>query len=117
MTEVILSYGKNGVIKECEANGHAHFSKKGSDIVCSAVTILLRTAMQVLSQTENITFDADTSSRGKLAFSVEIQKNLDFQKNLEVENRLKCVADFLRNGIKSISLEYPENALLREILK
>jgi len=116
LTEVILSFGKNGVIKSLQANGHAGFSKKGSDIVCSAITILIRTAMQVLSQTENVTFETDSSERGKLAFRVEIQKNLDDFEFSKLESRLKCVADFLRNGIKSVSREYPKNVLLRENL-
>lgn len=116
MTEVTLLCGKNGVINECKANGHACFSKKGSDIVCSAITILLKTSMQVLSHTEFVTFKADTSSRGTLAFSVNIQENLEKNLLLEVESRLRCVADFIRNGIKSLSENYPENVLLREIL-
>ncbi len=115
MTEVIVSFGKNGVVKNFQANGHADFSKKGSDIVCSAVTVLIRTAMQVLSQTENITFNADSSKRGSLAFRVEIEENLDGLKKTEIESRLKCVTDFLRTGISSICEKYPENVLLREI--
>lgn len=115
MTEVVLSYGKNSVIKNFQANGHADFSKKGNDIVCSAITILVRTAMQVLSQTENITFEADTSSRGRLAFSVIIENDLDFEKKIEIESRLKCVSDFLRNGISSLSEKYPQNVQMREI--
>jgi len=115
MTEVVVSFDKNGVIKNLQANGHAGFSKKGSDIVCSAVTILIRTAMQLLSQTEYITLAADTSSRGKLAFCVEIEENLDGQRLTQVESRLKCIADFLRSGLSSLSEEYPENVLLREI--
>ncbi len=115
MTEVVVSFGKDGVIKKLQANGHAGFSRKESDIVCSAVTVLIRTAMQILSQTENITFNADSSSRGTLAFCVDIEENLAGPKRAETEARLRCVADFLRTGISSISESYPKNVLLREI--
>ncbi|MBQ3671667.1 MAG: ribosomal-processing cysteine protease Prp [Treponema sp.] len=109
MTNVALVSGRNGVIKKCEANGHAGFSKKGGDIVCSAITILLRTAMQTLSQTPTATVSADTSSRGKLAFLVELDNG-----NPMVESRAKGVSDFLRNGLKSLSKEFPEHVLFEE---
>ena len=109
MTYVTLFSGKNGVIKKCEANGHAGFSKKGSDIVCSAVTILLRTAMETFSQVETVTFDADTTARGKLSFFLEADDG-----NPLVEARLKGVSDFLRNGLKSLSEEFPEYVFFDE---
>jgi hypothetical protein len=109
MTYVTLFSGKNGVIKKCEANGHAGFSKKGSDIVCSAVTILLRTAMETFSQVETVTFDADTTARGKLSFFLEADDGNPF-----VEARLKGVSDFLRNGLKSLSEEFPEYVFFDE---
>lgn len=106
---VALSTGKNGALIQCKANGHAGFSKKGSDIVCSAVTILLRTAMQLLSQNENVALKADTLLRGNLAFRVEVKKECP-----ETELLLKCTADFIRCGIGSLTEEYPENVQLRE---
>ena len=110
MTVITLSCGKNGVLKKCEANGHACFSKKGTDIVCSAVTILLRTSMQVLSHTEDVSLIAETSTRGNLAFSVEAK-----DENLETEIRLKYVADFIRNGIGSLAKDFPENVSFYEV--
>ena len=101
MTSITLSYGKNGVIKKCHANGHANFSKKGTDIVCAAVTVLIRTAMQVLSHNEDVLLIADASARGNLSFSVE-------------EAQLKCIGDFLRTGILALTKEFPENVILTE---
>ncbi len=110
MVSVTLTCGKNGVLKKCKANGHADFSKKGTDIVCSAVTILLRTAMQLLSHMENVNLTADASSRGKICFSVE-QEEVKTE-SPEMEIRLQCIADFLKNGIASIQKEYPDNVRL-----
>ncbi|MBR0494702.1 MAG: ribosomal-processing cysteine protease Prp [Treponema sp.] len=109
MTVVALSYGKNGAIKKCQANGHADFSKKGTDIVCAAITILIRTAMQVLSHTENVLLIADASARGTLSFSVEAKTE-----SPETEAQLKCIGDFLRTGIKALTKEFPENVILME---
>ena len=112
MTAVTLPTGKNGVLIKCQANGHADFSKKGSDIVCSAVTVLLRTAMQVLSQSEGVALNADTSSRGNLAFCVEVTVDKP-----ETEFCLKYTADFLREGFKTLSKEYPKNVSFTEVVQ
>lgn len=109
MTVVTLSYGKNGVIKKCQANGHAGFSKKGNDIVCAAVTILIRTAMQVLSHNENVLLITEPSARGFLSFTVEAKTE-----SPETETQLKCIGDFLRTGIKALTKEFPENVILTE---
>ncbi|MBQ9206136.1 MAG: ribosomal-processing cysteine protease Prp [Treponema sp.] len=109
MTVVTLSYGKNGVIKKCQANGHADFSKKGSDIVCSAITILVRTAMQVLSHNENVLLIADASSRGNLSFAVEAKSE-----NPQTETQLICIGDFLRTGFQALTKEFPKNVILME---
>ena len=110
MTRVTLFSGKNGVVKRCEANGHARFSRKGGDIVCAAVTILLRTAMQTFSQDESVAVSADAKSRGKLVFALEADGG-----NPEAEARLKGVSDFLRNGLKSLSEEFPEYVFFDEM--
>lgn len=109
MTVVTLSCGKNGVLK-CEANGHADFSKKGTDIVCAAITILIRTTMQVLSHTDDVFLTADTSTRGNLAFTAEAKAE-----NPETEIRLEYAADFIRNGIKSLEKEFSGNVKFLEI--
>ena len=109
MTAVTLLTDRNGVLINCKANGHAGFSRKGSDIVCAAVTTLLKTAMQVLSQTEDVALNADTSSRGTLAFCVEARKDTP-----ETEMCLKYTADFLRAGFESLSKEFPENVSFSE---
>lgn len=110
MTAVTLFTGKNGVLKKCKANGHADFSRKGSDIVCSAISILLKTAMQFLSRNKDVTLEADTSSRGNLAFCVEVKKS-----SLETEYCLKFTADFLRVGFNSLSKDYSKNISFEEI--
>ena len=62
MTAVTLVKAKDGSVLKCKALGHAGFAESGKDIVCSAVTVLMRTAIQVLSDTSGIEFDTDTST-------------------------------------------------------
>ena len=71
MTEVLLVCSKDGCFKSVSASGHAGFASKGKDIVCAAESMLLRTAMEVLEQTENVALESDVSERGKLFFSAE----------------------------------------------
>ena len=104
MTSILLVCGKDGISFSCKAKGHAGFSLYGKDIVCSAETILLRTAMQVLSKTSGIDFESDVSVRGLLSFSAVISKADSFN-----QERLLCVRDFLEEGFISLSKEFPDN--------
>ncbi len=108
MTSVLLVCGGDGGFKSCTADGHAGFAAKGKDIVCSAETLLLRTAIQVLESTKDIEVLVDASRRGYLSFSARCVEGDD---NLE---RLRCVADFIRDGIMSLSSEYPRLVRLDE---
>ena len=107
MTTVELVCDREGCIKSCKANGHAGFGHRGSDIVCAAESILFNTVLELLLETDGVVLVTDKSSRGNLAFSVE-------EKGSGNTERLKCVADVLRLGLKSISEQYPAHLLLRE---
>jgi hypothetical protein len=107
MTTVSLFCKKNGVLRSCVAEGHAGYSIKGTDIVCAAVTILLRTIMLTLDRTTGIRLDADTAERGRLAFSVMVCDD-------SCTDRLICAGDFLRCGLQSLTEEFPGNVELRD---
>lgn len=108
MIDVLLVCGRDGSIKSCNASGHAGFAAKGKDIVCAAVSSLLRTAVQVLERTDGAVIETEIPSRGNLAFSVE---DCGGSGNTE---RLVCTADFIREGINALSTEYPRCVQLRE---
>ena len=107
MTKIELICDSSGRIKSCCAEGHASFGHKGKDIVCAAESVLFDTVLQMLESTQGIVFEADKSSRGSLAFSVEV-------KDSGCTERLKCMAEFLRRGLGSISEQYPAHVQLRE---
>ena len=102
MTKVLLVCRADGGFVSCRASGHASFAKKGSDIVCAAASVVLRTVMELLEQTEGVTLDADTSSRGFIEFRVT-------SSSAEAAGRLKCAADFIRIAFLSLAREYPSN--------
>ena len=108
MISVLLTRGKNGALVSCRAQGHARFAEKGSDIVCSAVTVLLRTTMQVLCGIEGVIVRADASERGSLDFDVSAE-------NAPAESRTALVyaGRFLEAGLASLVREYPRNVELK----
>ena len=112
MTTVLLVCGSDGCFKSCSAKGHAFFAARGRDIVCAAETHLLRTALSVLEKTKDIRLSCDASERGSLAFGVEVEGH-----SAELAERLRCTADFIREGISSLSQEYPGCVLLKEIIE
>ena len=108
MISVLLTCGKDGTLASCRAQGHAYFAEKGGDIVCSAVTVLLRTTMQALSETEGIFVRADASERGSLDFDVSAE-------SAPAESRAALVyaGRFLEAGLASLVREYPLNVELK----
>ena len=103
MISVLLTCGKDGTLASCRAQGHAYFAEKGGDIVCSAVTVLLRTTMQALSETEGVFVRADASERG----------SLDFDVSAESAPALVYAGRFLEAGLASLVREYPRNVELK----
>ena len=108
MTIVLLERSKTGVLLSCKAEGHAGFAKSGSDIVCSAITVLIRTTMQVLSETDGIKLKADTTNRGFLSFCVTVDSFSE-----KTETVLSYAGDFLETGLKSLMNEFPEYVEVR----
>jgi hypothetical protein len=110
MIRVSLGCSASGEFRKCIAEGHAGFAHKGRDIVCSAVTAILRTAGQVLSSAKDISVVSEAVSQGKLSFCVE--DDGVFSEKTAIQ--LCCIADFIRSGISSIEKEYPKCVKLEE---
>lgn len=102
MTSVLIERDENGVPVSCKAEGHAGYAKRGSDIVCSAVTVLIRTALHVISELPDVKLEVDASERGRINFRV-----LSFPSGSE--EKLKVAGDFLAVGLGSIAEDYPDN--------
>lgn len=106
MTSVLIERSKTGVLVGCTAEGHAGYAERGSDIVCSAITVLIRTTLQVLSGLPAVNLETYTSKRGFIGFKV--LKGFPS----EVEEKLKYAGDFLQTGLESVAKEFPDNLKL-----
>ncbi|MCH5282801.1 MAG: ribosomal-processing cysteine protease Prp [Treponema sp.] len=122
MTKILLAREEGGL--RCSASGHAGFAEKGSDIVCAAVTVLLRTAMRLLSKDAQIEFatslplcsesDLEESRRGELSFSARVREDLALDEKSSAKIKIAFLADYLSEGFKSLCEEFPRNVEYRE---
>lgn len=103
MVEVRLGQSKNGCLHYCSSSGHALFAKKGSDIVCAAITTLLRTVLLVLQEEKNLEIEVLPLKRGELSFKINNADNKDFL------NILQFAYIFLKKGLESIENDYPKH--------
>ena len=108
MIQIVMNCTKNGELVFCEAKGHSLFSVKGSDIVCSAVTSLLRTSLYVLESNDSVTVKASATERGMLSFGVEKKSEDEKASYLLMHSK-----DFLEKGLTLICEQYPENVSLK----
>lgn len=108
MMRVSLTCGGDGSLRSCCGEGHAGYAPSGSDIVCAAATVLLRTALQVLSEEYGASVLVNTPEPGILEFSV--------QEGVDDKSRLVYASDFLRAGFASLQNEFPRHIAFTEII-
>lgn len=111
MIVVQLSRDSQGLLRACSAAGHAGCGSKGSDIVCSAVTVLLRTAVRSLLDIPELSVTAHAPERGCFDFCVH---GIVSDKQNKAVYALKYAQVFLSRGISDLAAEYPEYVLFQE---
>ena len=92
---------EDGTLRACSASGHAGAGKAGTDIVCAAVSVLMRTALKTLSEKKGITVSGGAPEKGQLWLEADY--------NAEGKDYLCAVGNFLLEGLKSVEREFPEN--------
>lgn len=108
MMEVCLTCSRDGQFRSCFGKGHAGYAPVGCDIVCAAATVLLRTAAQVLLNACGALVEVHAPVPGNLVFQV--------QDGIDDESLLLYTADFLRVGLQSLQVEYPQYVAFTEII-
>ena len=104
MIEIEAVLDENGILRACKAAGHAGAGPKGTDIVCAAVSVLMRTAVRVLSGREGITIRYEAPEPGFLF--------LEAGYTAEGGDFLSAAGVFLIEGLASIAEEYPQHCTL-----
>jgi uncharacterized protein YsxB (DUF464 family) len=88
------------LLRGLDLQGHAGAGKRGEDVVCAAVSFLVRTAAAVLADKAYVTAQVVAPARGELHLSIECKR--------EGEPYLRAIQDFLLTGLNSVAEEYPE---------
>jgi uncharacterized protein YsxB (DUF464 family) len=104
LIEIEALLDNDGVLRACRASGHAKAGKAGTDIVCAAVTVLLRTAFSTLSNRNGIAIRVGAPEEGELWLETEY--------DVAGKDFLFATGEFLVNGLKSVEQEYPQNCKL-----
>lgn len=105
MIQVLLELDEKERLLFFDASGHACCGAKGHDIVCAAVTVLLRTTVQAL---QNIRTETAAGQPGFLSCKV-----LDCDERYT--EQLRYAAKFLWLGISSLQKEYPQAVQCKKI--
>ena len=104
MIEINAVLDESGTLRSCTASGHAGAGKTGTDIVCAAVSVLMRTAVRALSGRKGITIRCDAPEPGLLFLEADY--------TAEGKDFLSATGVFLIEGLRSLAQEYPENCKL-----
>jgi uncharacterized protein YsxB (DUF464 family) len=95
-----IKQDERGCIRKCDAKGHSLLNDHGSDILCAAVTILLRTVSRVLYTDRGIGFKGNVPGTGNLGFMVKWIPEPKVA-------RMQGISDFLMRGLKDLEADYP----------
>jgi len=90
----------DGALRSCRASGHAGAAPTGTDIVCAAVSVLMRTAVRALSGREGITIRCEAPEPGFLFLEADY--------TAEGREFLSAAGVFLTEGLASVAEEYPQ---------
>jgi uncharacterized protein YsxB (DUF464 family) len=101
MIHIEMSFDERDLLKSCRVSGHSGAAPKGEDIVCAAVSVLIRTAYTVLSSQKELEIRASALKRG------EFQMEID---NVGTDEAfLSAVQMFLQEGFRSVAAEFPHH--------
>ena len=105
MINITLKRKKSGELYSCRVEGHAGYASKGEDIVCAAVSILVRVAVLQLQEWklsgENLEVSLDSQRTGVVDFCVG-------KHGERLHEALVHLFSFLKLGFESISCEYQD---------
>jgi uncharacterized protein YsxB (DUF464 family) len=99
LIEIKLVLDEAGLLKVCTINGHGDAGKAGDDVVCAAVSVLIRTALRVLSDKPGIEIRGGAPERGALWMEADYTP--------EGRDFLSAAGFFLTEGLRSVTEDYP----------
>ena len=102
MIKVKLDIYAKGCLKYLKVTGHAGNKKEGNDLVCAAVSCLVRTTANVLYKLAEISINSQAQEPGILEITINSLPDKYYE-------WVKGVTEFLITGIFDIKNEFPES--------
>jgi uncharacterized protein YsxB (DUF464 family) len=99
MIDVEIVLDGQEIVKSCRIAGHAKAAKRGSDIVCAAVSVLARTIIPVFALRHDVTVRGSIPEHGDFWRDVEYAP--------EAKEYLLGAGAFFVEGLLSVSAEFP----------
>ncbi|MGO8694505.1 MAG: ribosomal-processing cysteine protease Prp [Rectinemataceae bacterium] len=96
---------EHGVVSRFEAEGHAFFARSGGDIVCSAFSVLARSAYESLAALPGAALDAQAQERGSFGFRLTELPSASTE-------RAGGITDCLLLGLYGLERDYPGSVRL-----
>lgn len=100
MIEIEAFVDPGGVLRACKVSGHAGAGKAGADIVCAAVSVLMRSAIRTLSGRKGITVRGGAPEPGLLWMEADY--------TADGREFLSAAGVFLTEGLRSVAEEFPD---------
>jgi len=104
MIEIEAVLEDDKTLRACRVSGHSGAGKTGTDIVCAAVSVLMRTALQTLSGKKGIILRSSAPERGLMWLEADYEA--------EGRDFLFAIGVFLIEGLSSVAQEFPANCKL-----
>ena len=103
MTNITFYIKSDNTIVGFKSKGHAEFSRRGTDIVCASVSILL---INTINSIERLTGD-------RCNYKInDIRATIDFEMDTYGEHS-QTLLKALRLGVEGIAGEYPGNVTIK----
>jgi uncharacterized protein YsxB (DUF464 family) len=99
LIEIRLTLDDAGLLRGCDIQGHGGAGKAGADVVCAAVSVLIRTALRVLADKPGISIRGEAPERGALWMEADYTP--------EGKDVLSTAGLFLTRGLESVAADYP----------
>ncbi|MDR1443524.1 MAG: ribosomal-processing cysteine protease Prp [Treponema sp.] len=100
MIRVSVTLDGAGALRACRVRGHAGLGPRGADLVCFAVSVLVRTVLRTLSGRPGIDVRGGAPNRGLLWMEADYKA--------EGRDFLAAAGAFLVEGLRSVSEKYPD---------
>lgn len=109
MIKVDIYRNQNKNICSFVLKGHADYAQSGSDIVCSAVSLLVFNTINSIKKftNENVSYDMDEKKGYLTCIFPDIKNNID-------NHNVALLLDTMVFGLKSLELEYDKYIIISD---